>query len=174
MAETWVISDTHFQHANILKFKDEDGNAFRGDRFKDVSHMDETMIENWNRVVGTGDTIYHLGDVFFGSKEGFQKIWPRLNGKKRLILGNHDDPKFLAPFFQKIEVWRVWNDLGIVFSHVPLHESALMRGVEKGGERLINVHGHIHQNASPRGPYRCVCVEHIDYTPIHIEKLRRA
>ena len=50
------------------------------------------MIENWNSVVKKGDYVYHLGDVFFGSKETFPALWNRLNGSKRLIIGNHDDP----------------------------------------------------------------------------------
>jgi len=31
--------------------------------------------------------------------------------------------------------------------------------------------GHIHQNPSPPGRYINVCVEAIDYTPVHIETL---
>jgi calcineurin-like phosphoesterase family protein len=37
---------------------------------------------------------------------------------------------------------------------------------------MMNVHGHIHSNASPDGPYRCVCVEQVDYRPINIDELR--
>ena len=32
--------------------------------------------------------------------------------------------------------------------------------------------GHIHQNPSPTPMHKCVCVEQIDYTPIHIEDVR--
>jgi calcineurin-like phosphoesterase family protein len=34
------------------------------------------------------------------------------------------------------------------------------------------VHGHVHSNPSPEGPYTCVSVEQINYTPIHIEEVR--
>lgn len=40
------------------------------------------------------------------------------------------------------------------------------------GIPIKNVHGHIHQNPSPPGPYKCVCVEQINYTPINIEELK--
>lgn len=168
MSDIWVISDTHFNHTNILNFKDPQGNPVRD--FKDVDHMNQTMVDNWNRVVKPGDKVYHLGDVFFGSKDDFKKLWPRLNGKKRLIVGNHDDIKFLSSggFFSKVYMWRVFSEFGLILTHTPQHQSALT------GKRatLLNVHGHIHKNPSPEGPYKCVCVEQVDYTPVNIEDLR--
>lgn len=168
MRDIWVISDTHFGHENILQFKDEGGNAVRD--FDSVSHMNETMVENWNRVVKPGDKVYHLGDVFFGSKDDFKRLWPRLNGSKRLVVGNHDDIKFLSSggFFQKVTMWRVFKEFGLILTHTPQHQSALT-GNRKD---LLNVHGHIHQNKSPEGPYRCVCVEQVNYTPVNIDDLR--
>ena len=181
MKDIWVISDTHFRHQNILKFTDSaTGNLVRGHLFKDVDEMDEHMIEKWNSVVKQGDIVYHLGDVVMGDKEWFKKNWPRLNGSKRLIVGNHDDIKFLSAggFFSKVGMWRMFPEFGLMFSHVPLHQSNLLRLTEKGGkwpddcESLLNVHGHIHQNPSPEGPYRNVSVEAVDYTPVNIDELR--
>ena len=181
----WVTSDSHFRHSNILKFTDGNtGELIRGNRFADVDAMDEHMIERWNSVVKQGDIVYHLGDVVIANnqedKEWFKKNWPRLNGSKRLIVGNHDDIKFLSGggFFAKVGMWRMFPEFGLLFSHVLLHESSLLRYVDKtatwpdGCETLLNVHGHIHQNPSPEGPYRNVCVEHTDYTPVNIEELR--
>jgi calcineurin-like phosphoesterase family protein len=128
--------------------------------------------------VKPGDRVYHLGDVFMGPKEEFVKKWKRLNGRKNLILGNHDDAKFFAQreLVNKIQMWRMFPEFGVLLSHVPIHTSSLMRYPNKDGTNgvtepvpLLNIHGHIHQNPSPDGPYKCVCVEHIDYTPIHIE-----
>ena len=168
MSDIWVIADTHFNHNNILNFKDSQGRPVRD--FKDVNHMNEIMVDNWNRVVKPGDKVYHLGDVFFGSKEDFKKLWPRLKGKKRLVVGNHDDIKFMSQgnFFQKVYMWRVFTEFGLILTHTPQHQSALTgkRGV------LMNIHGHIHQNKSPEGPYKCVCVEQTKYTPVNIEDLR--
>jgi calcineurin-like phosphoesterase family protein len=178
--DIWVISDTHFRHINILKFTDSQSGELVRPGFADVDEMDEHMIERWNSVVKQGDIVYHLGDVLLGDKEWFKKNWPRLNGSKRLIVGNHDDIKFLAGggFFAKVGMWRMFPEFGLMFSHVPLHESSLLRYVDKtaewpeGHETLLNVHGHIHQNPSPEGPYRNVSVEAIDYTPVNIEELR--
>jgi len=181
MKDIWVISDTHFHHANILRFKDAEGNLIRGSRFSSVAEMDECMLENWNRVVKPGDKVYHLGDVQMGKHEQFRKFWPRLNGKKNLIVGNHDDIKYLAQngFFAKIYMWRMFPEFGLLLSHVPIHETSARRYPPKDYPesvkevvQLLNVHGHIHQNASPTPHHRCVCVEHIDYTPINIEELR--
>jgi calcineurin-like phosphoesterase family protein len=142
--------------------------------------MDEYMVEQWNSTVKPGDKVYHLGDVMFGDREYFQKLWPKLHGQKRLIVGNHDDIKFLAggSFFQKVSMWRMFPEFGLMLSHVPLHINSLYRYPPKDNTEtfepvaMLNVHGHIHQNPSPEGPYRNVSVEAIDYTPVNIEELR--
>jgi calcineurin-like phosphoesterase family protein len=175
--DIWVISDTHFRHSNILKFTDSaTGDLIRGNRFADVDDMDEHMIERWNSVVKPGDIVYHLGDVVMGDTEWFKKNWPRLTGSKRLIVGNHDDVTFLASggFFKKVSLWRMFPEFGLMLSHTPLHISTLRRGApnDLDSPTMLNVHGHIHQNSSPEGPYRNVSVEVIDYTPVNIEELR--
>jgi len=85
-------------------------------------------------------------------------------------VGNHDDVKFLSSgsFFRKVMLWRRFGDL--LLTHVPVHPSTLGEGRFKGS-RIINVHGHIHQNQSPPGAYKCVCVEHTNYTPVSLESL---
>ncbi|AKF13656.1 metallophosphoesterase [Sinorhizobium phage phiN3] len=169
----WAISDTHFRHANILTFThSKDGSLIRPG-FATVDEMDEFMLEKWNSVVMPGDIVYHLGDVVMGPKEGFIPFFNKLNGRKRLCVGNHDDIKWLAPsgMFSKVYMWRIFRDFGFVLSHVPLHPSSLLRPVDTD-EPVLNVHGHIHQNDSPDGPYVNLSVEKIDYTPVHIEEIR--
>ena len=174
--DIWLISDTHFFHANILKFTDDEGNLIRGSRFSSVEEMNQCMLDNWNSVVKPGDKVYHLGDVFMGDKDDFVKYWSKLNGKKNLIVGNHDDIKWMAQkeLFSKIYMWRMFTEFGLLLTHVPIHESGLRRGAptDETAPMLLNIHGHIHQNPSPTEHHRCVCVEHIDYTPINIEELR--
>jgi calcineurin-like phosphoesterase family protein len=138
--------------------------------------MNETIIQRWNEVVRPGDKVYHLGDVVMGTnqEDWMKRHWPRLMGQKRLIVSNHDNIKMLASggFFAKVDVWRVFREYGIILSHIPLHDSSLLRGAEDG-KSMLNVHGHIHQNPSPKGPYHCVCVEQTDYRPVHIEDLAK-
>ena len=168
--DIWVTSDTHYNHAGIITFTDYQGQRVRD--FDTVEQMNECLLDSWNECVKPGDLVYHLGDVFFGDREVFEKDWPKFNGSKRLLLGNHDDGKYLAKgaFFQKIGMWRMFPELGILLSHVPLHEMSLYRG--KDLERpMLCCHGHIHRLDSPRGPYHNVCVEKTNYIPVHIDEL---
>ena len=169
MADIWVISDTHFNHANILTFKDYAGKPPR--EFDSVDHMNQCMLDNWNDVVKPNDTIIHCGDVLFGPDkvDWLTANFAKLPGKKRLVLGNHDNVKFLAPFFKDIQLW-IQKD-NFIFSHTPLHSTTLAETHRFDAEDLLNVHGHIHSNPSPEGPYKCVCVEQINYTPLNIEEL---
>ncbi len=80
---TWITSDTHFGHNNIIKFCARP--------FKDAIEMDEHLILNWNRCVRPDDIVIHLGD-FSMSEQALQRVARRLNGRKFLILGNHDYP----------------------------------------------------------------------------------
>lgn len=79
---TFFTSDTHFGHANIIRFCNRP--------FKNVEEMDEALIENWNQVVSEDDTVFHLGDFAFGGSSVWNSIIPRLNGHINLIIGNHD------------------------------------------------------------------------------------
>lgn len=172
--DIWVISDTHFDHANILNFTDKVGKPTRN--FDDVNHMNEHMIDCWNSVVKPGDKVYHLGDVLFGirKQEWMDTNFPRLNGQKRLVVGNHDNIKFHAAggWWGKIDLWRQFSEFGLLLTHVPVHNSTLKETHRWGDAPMVNVHGHIHQNPSPTDQHRCVSVEQIDYTPVNIEELR--
>jgi len=170
----WIISDTHFLHANMLKFLGEDGLPFRGKHFKDQAECDELMIENWNAVIKPEDHVWHLGDVFIGPKTDFEKIWVKLQGHKRLIVGNHDDIRYLSGkghkgqwFFEKIAVWKYMDDM--LLTHVPMQ----LQNTFEGDYRVtFNVHGHIHNNLSPTLRHYNACVEVNNWSPIHYEDLR--
>jgi len=164
MSDIWVVSDTHFGHSNILKFKGDDGELIRPN-FSSVEEMDEHMIDCYNSVVKDGDIVYHLGDVYF---EHGHRALSKLKGRKRLILGNHDNGKasYLQTNFQKIMMWRMFPEFGLLLTHVPVHESSL------GIKAHKNVHGHIHQRKLADERYINVSVEVINYTPVHIDSLR--
>lgn len=81
MANIWFTSDTHFSHKNTLRYC--------GRPFWTKEQCDEAMIARWNAVVKPEDTVYHLGDVAMHTAP-IVRILPRLNGKKILIVGNHD------------------------------------------------------------------------------------
>lgn len=157
----WFISDTHFNHANFLNFVDEAGNKIRP--FSTVEEMNDCMITNWNERIKPGDKVYHLGD--FGMNSTYNNtVLPKLNGVKRLILGNHDTVKGdLVNHFKKITMWRVFREYDFVLSHVPLREDSMIT--------TFNLHGHIHQNKSPSERHMNLCVEHTDYAPVHLDTI---
>ena len=159
----FLISDTHFGHENILKFTvDESGTLLRPG-FNCIEEHDEHLVDCWNRTVKPGDHVYHLGDVAI-AKRHIQTI-KRLNGKKRLVMGNHDIyevDKYLAAGFQKVMAYRVFE--GWIFSHIPIYADGVVRF--KG-----NIHGHLHATPSPQGKYHSVCVEKVNYTPVSFDSI---
>lgn len=92
-SNVFFTSDTHFSHANILKFCERP--------FKTIDEMNEVLIDNWNKVVKEDDIVFHLGDFCFGGPQLWDKFLERLNGKKYLILGNHDMQYVSRDSFQK-------------------------------------------------------------------------
>lgn len=168
----WVISDTHFGHENIIKYCDRP--------FKDSKEMDECIVSNWNEIVKPGDKVYHLGDVYMGQRtkktdDYWNWFFARLNGQKRLILGNHDDGKDpnLHAHFRKINIWRMFRDLGLLLTHVPVHPLTLGENDRQDQpRRLKNIHGHIHQNNAYSPMYVNVCVEKTGYKPVNLEELK--
>ena len=92
---TFFTSDTHFNHANIIKFCNRP--------FKDVEQMNDVMIANWNSVIGKDDTVFHLGDFCLGGEAEWTKILDRLNGKIYLIMGNHDLKNIRQGFISRFE-----------------------------------------------------------------------
>src|ERR1043166_7232646 len=78
---TWIISDTHFGHHNIIKYCD---------RPKDSNKV---MLDNWRSLVEDDDVVLHLGDVtvWYQTHEAWAKTVASLPGRKYLIPGNHDE-----------------------------------------------------------------------------------
>jgi calcineurin-like phosphoesterase family protein len=169
VTDIWFISDTHFFHDNILKFKDNQGKIIRN--FSHVDEMNECMLENWNACVKPQDKVYHLGDVAVGVKRAgdLNNLLHRLNGHKRLMLGNHDHSRSPGyDTFEKIELWTggKFKKDGFVACHIPLRHDQMRHGE-------FNVHGHIHQNSIDDPRYVNVCVEHTGYKPVHMDEIKQ-
>lgn len=82
--DTYIISDTHFGHDNIAQFEPSRLVHMASSGY--TTH-DEWLISQWNSVVKEDDVILHLGDFAF---KNIQDVQHKLNGRKILILGNHD------------------------------------------------------------------------------------
>lgn len=164
MAELFLISDTHFGHENILTFERRDGTPLRP--FASLTEMHVRMVENWNRVVGPKDIVYHLGDVAF-SKEGLVLLG-MLNGRKRLVRGNHDGFKIRLYLQYFHEVYGVRQIDRYWFTHVPMHDESVHQR-----NCLGNIHGHLHEKDDLSPKHLNVSVERIEYTPIAFEDARQ-
>lgn len=159
--EKWFISDTHFFHANILKFTHGEG---RLRPFNSLEEMHEEIVGKWNNCVGHNDFVYHLGDVTFQYHRPFQELMYRLKGSKHLIIGNHDKVKQdgLLKHFDKVMLWHREENFTAV--HIPLMLSSLRAG-------KFCVHGHTHANKLDDPHYINICVEVTGYRPVHMDEI---
>ena len=156
-----LIADTHFGVENIILYENRP--------FIDIEEMNEKLISNWNSVVGENDEVFLLGDFSAHGSEKSQAIGHSLNGKKTLILGNHDDKGkrfyYECGFENVIEYPIIYNGF-FILSHEPLYINTNMP--------YANIFGHVHGNpmyATVTSQSFCVSVERIDYKPIEISEI---
>lgn len=166
------ISDLHLSHLNMAKK--------RG--FETFEEHDEHIINSWNSVVGKRDVTWILGDITM-EKVGPYSLLNRLNGIKKVILGNHDEPQHVPELLKyvnsvcSVQYKKVKDGPNIIFSHIPIHPKELEYRFN------INVHGHTHLNRVQNGFFKSivhgkfdkryinVCAEMIDYKPKLLEEL---
>lgn len=137
-AQVMFTSDTHFGHANIIKYCKRP--------FADKNHMDEVMIEKWNACIRPDHIVFHLGDFALArGKKRPADYLERLNGQVILIKGNHDHRKVLKDFeevHERLEI--IVNDQQITLSHYRMDVWPLSH---RGAWHL---HGHSHGTRPPR------------------------
>ena len=134
----YITGDTHFFHRNMMK------HCLR------PADFDEQLVRNWNEVVtDPRSSILHVGDLVHWHDESwrqFERIAPKLNGVKYLILGNHDKTKvslYEDLGFTVIKPYTILygkQDHIIHFDHYP--KNPLPEGE-------WSIHGHTHGNNFP-------------------------
>ena len=134
----YFTSDTHFRHGNILAFE-----PWRQSWARNISAMDEKLIEAWNAKVLPHDTIYHLGDFCFGNENQIHDIAKRLNGEIYLILGNHDRTAASNARcgLRAVKSIQVTSDTGLRF--ICKHDPRKFT-VQEAEENDFLLHGHLH------------------------------
>lgn len=159
----YLISDTHFNHKNIIEYENRP--------FASVEEMNKVIIDNWNAVVTDEDTVIHLGDVGLGTESMLKTIIPQLKGHKILIRGNHDTKSkqfYLDCGFEQVENNMLVNYWGekVYISHRPESRPG------NGEPYTIHLYGHVHSKLCD-GKYptlarngACLCVERWNYTPV--------
>lgn len=170
MSKTWVYSDPHFYHKNIVKFTKEDGTNLRP--WDDAETMTEEMIEWYNESVSEGDRVYILGDVAFTAAH-MKAAVTRMKGRKVLVPGNHEPTKMRKYFDLFDDVRGYVQRNGFIMSHIPLHPDSL-------GRWSLNIHGHLHANQvmrekmdgrAPDYRYYCACVERTNFRPKLLDEI---
>ena len=133
---TYFTSDQHFGHFNIIRLSHRP--------FATADEMDEAMVSKWNVKVKADDTIYILGDLFFRSAN-VEPVLKRLNGRKHLVLGNHDHSWTgkvrLGDYFESVQTMKE-IDVGsnpATLCHYPMLSYPQAR-------RGYMIYGHIHNN----------------------------
>ena len=166
----FIIADTHFGHENIIKYESRP--------FNDTEEMNNRLIELWNSVVGKDDLVYVLGDFTLSRRmDVIKNLVSSLNGRKILIMGNHDTRKpkdYVECGFEVATRKPIMVELGVILMHEPFDDPSLI------APNYIYFFGHVHANKTLMDKYSncmCVSVERIDYRPIdldrYIRKLRK-
>lgn len=108
--------------------------------FRNLAHMHEVLINNYNSIVPKDGICYFLGDV--GWKEALPEVIPQLQGTKIVILGNHDKGRevMMAAGFVAVlnsGSFTIGRDI-ITMSHCPLRGVYRESAINQDGEQMKN------------------------------------
>src|SRR6266478_334679 len=126
----YIISDPHFNH-------DAEGGVMETKCMR-PKEFSQKIAANWRRTVQPNDLIIVAGDVFIGSAQKCNDLYPTLPGRKVLVRGNHDRNRTCS--------WWIEHGFdfacdGFMFRHVWItHEPA--QSLPEGA--TLNIHGHLH------------------------------
>lgn len=169
--KTFVASDIHLNHANILSYcqhrdnrgmtveqlevlHEENIDAYLELTREAIFSMNELIISNWNSVVAPKDDVYILGDVAMGQIVEAPALIRRMNGNKMLVRGNHDktlskriktDPEYADLFVWVRDYYEVGykhSVTGKKYSLVMSHFPFRMWNHMSQGSMML--HGHLH------------------------------
>lgn len=177
MSENFYISDTHFGHENIIHFCNRP--------FTNSHEMNNYMITQWNSIVGEKDIVNHGGD--FAMKchpKLIEEIVYALNGKIYMVVGSHDKDVLKlykeGKFKDKLKI--------IGFDPTLNPHPPTMNVIKVGSEQITLCHyrmavwprshynsyhcfGHQHRSTVEIGKSLNICVEKLNYTPLHVNKV---
>lgn len=169
----FFFGDPHFGHEALLRGREHEKPVRV---FPSADAMNETIIERWNGRVRPSDTVIVVGDVAMNKKFAAACV-PRLNGRKFLVGGNHDEEK--STFYHGIGFESVLGCRkidGCIVTHIPVAPWSMARF-------RANIHGHCHMSTPrvytkvdpatflPKFRYVNVSAERIDFTPVSLEEI---
>lgn len=168
--QTFITSDTHFGHSNIIKYckrpyKVEGGNRNPAN-IPEVQRMNEDILQLFDKLPADCD-VWLLGDIFFyqgkpkdAPIEEYRRIVARMKGvaKERrlfLIKGNHDELPtgvYRALDFKEVYDTPVIVEDKWILSHEPVW-------IEPGSH-FVNLYGHTHDLVIPDDYF---CYDQVNY-----------
>jgi calcineurin-like phosphoesterase family protein len=168
----YVTSDTHYAHSNICKATSNWSDKSGCRNFPSLEEMNETLIENVNKVVKENDILYHLGDVAFGNPNNSKIFLESLNCRNIIILiGNHDnvnnfkDIKNVSGVYHYLRL--SLNKQPVVMMHFPI---MVWDGNSRGSWML---HGHCHGSLTNSiGKMLDVGVDCFNFAPVSFDELK--
>ena len=169
MNKTFFISDTHWGHANVIRFHSRP--------FKDVDEMNKEMVKRWNAKVSPDDIVWHLGDFALSPTNYVKFLLHNLNGKLHLCKGNHEKslikPAHCRNMLHELVDYKELNIDGqkVCLMHYPIESW------NKKNHGSIHLHGHVHSkgerfkntNMIPNR-YNVNC-EFWNYEPVTLEEI---
>lgn len=127
MCNVRFIGCLHLGHKAIAQYRDH----------QDEFAHDEYLIDSWNSTVNKKDLTYILGDITMENSTHYYQL-DRLNGRKVVVLGNHDRHQDIKELLKYVDsVAGMVDYKGFALTHAPIHpnEVQFYRG---------NIHAHIH------------------------------
>ena len=186
MSQVWFTADTHFGHANIIKYcqrpflseeecrlaKEQPRGSWRVSKATVIAH-DESLLEAINARVDVNDILWVIGDFCWGEYSNAEAYRRRIRCKDvRLVWGNHDH-RSIAPLFSRameqgminVRRQKIW------LNHYP------MRSWDRAFHGSWHLYGHVHARLQEEDRNvrhrltRDVGVDACDYRPISFDQL---
>lgn len=177
MSKKWYTADWHLFHTRLMvKYCDRP--------FKSLDEMHAALVYGVNSVVAKNDELYILGDVCLDtckprravcSDLSVFDIIKRMNGRKHLIVGNHDPSNLVkSRIWETVSQYKEIKDNGqrVVLFHYPI------LSWNKRAKGSVHLHGHCHgtlRNVSgddhhSEVGFRCdVGVDCWDFKPVSLD-----
>lgn len=139
MGKIWLTSDLHFCHNKPFIYEP------RG--FSSIEEMNETIINNFNKVIDEDDDLYILGDLMLMNNDIGIEYINKLKGNIHIILGNHDSNMRVNYYMNCSKVKDIqysyltkYKKYHFYLSHYPVH----LGNYDMQMSKMWCLHGHTH------------------------------
>ena len=156
----YFTADPHYGHKDIIDICNR--------QYKNIWDMQLDYVTKWNELIKPEDTGIIVGDYCWDHKL-IKSITPMLNGKKMLILGNHDDINsfdYVNAGFQSVHTSLIMKhgNYDIAINHDPVAGIVVNKS-------WIVVCGHVHTLFKKMGNIINVGVDQWDGYPVSIDTI---